>query len=502
VLVAFTIGGVLLWLLGANPFEAYWVLLNGAFGSVNALAATLTKMTPLLLVALGICISFRGGVINIGGEGQIIVGALASTAFALWLRDLPGWLLLTLTLFVGALAGAAWGAIAGVLKARLNVNEILSTVMLNAIALQLMNFLLRGPMLDPEQIAAGTNIAQSEALPRSMWLLRLAPPTLLHAGVILALVLAVLVYLLLWRTTIGYRIRTVGLNPSAARYAGMPVPFYVALSLTLAGAFAGLAGAVEVAGVQHRMLEGLFGRLRFQRHRGGALWQAPPAGCNPCLVPLWRAVGGREQDAAHRAGAECADHRHQRAGGHVRGGERSLRPAGAAARRARGRRSISQKRRRSSHAGIDTLMDDFLSIATLVGIAHSGVRLATPYLYAAIGEMFGQRSGVLNLGVEGVMLMGAFAAYYAVFLGGDPWLGVLAALVVGALMGLLMAIISVTMQAEQGISGIGLSLFGLGLSSLLLKVLVGSPISIQGFPVWEIPGLSANSHPWADLLQP
>jgi ABC-type uncharacterized transport system permease subunit len=136
-------------------------------------------------------------------------------------------------------------------------------------------------------------------------------------------------------------------------------------------------------------------------------------------------------------------------------------------------------------------MDDFLSIATLVGIAHSGVRLATPYLYAAIGEMFGQRSGVLNLGVEGVMLMGAFAAYYAVFLGGDPWLGVLAALIVGALMGLLMAIISVTMQAEQGISGIGLSLFGLGLSSLLLKVLVGSPISIQGFPVWEIPGLSA-----------
>ncbi|HAJ38851.1 MAG TPA: ABC transporter permease [Chloroflexi bacterium] len=135
-------------------------------------------------------------------------------------------------------------------------------------------------------------------------------------------------------------------------------------------------------------------------------------------------------------------------------------------------------------------MDNLLNTATLIGIAHSGVRLATPYLYAAIGEMFGQRSGVLNLGVEGVMLMGAFAAYYGVFLGADPWLGVLAALLIGALMGLLMAVISVTMQAEQGISGIGLSLFGLGLSSLLLKVLVGSPISIQGFPVWQIPGLS------------
>ena len=135
-------------------------------------------------------------------------------------------------------------------------------------------------------------------------------------------------------------------------------------------------------------------------------------------------------------------------------------------------------------------MDEFLTTTSLIGIAHSGVRLATPYLFAATGEMFGQRSGVLNLGVEGVMLMGAFAAYYAVFAGGSLWLGVLAALVVGALMGILMALISVTMQAEQGISGIGLTLFGLGLSSLLLKVLVGSPISIEGFPVWRIPWLS------------
>lgn len=281
VLIAFAIGGVLLALLGANPFEAYWVLLSGAFGSVSGLASTLTKMTPLLLVALGICISFRGGVINIGGEGQIIVGALASTAFALWLRDWPGWLLLPLSLIVGALAGAVWGGVAGVLKARLNVNEILSTVMLNAIALQLMNFLLRGPMLDPAQIAAGTNIAQSEALPRSVWLTRLAPPTLLHSGVLLALVLAALVYLLLWRTTIGFRIRTVGLNPSAARYAGMPVPFYVAFSLILAGGFAGLAGAVEVTGVSHRMLEGLSGGYGFSGIVAALFGKLHPLGAIP-----------------------------------------------------------------------------------------------------------------------------------------------------------------------------------------------------------------------------
>jgi general nucleoside transport system permease protein len=135
------------------------------------------------------------------------------------------------------------------------------------------------------------------------------------------------------------------------------------------------------------------------------------------------------------------------------------------------------------------MSNEFLSFATLIGIAHSGIRLATPYLYAALGEMFGQRSGVLNLGVEGVMLMGAFAAYYAVYLGSDPWIGVLAALLVGALMGLLMAVISVTMQAQQGISGIGLTLFGVGLSSLLLKVLVGAPVSVKGFTAWKVPGL-------------
>ncbi|MBW7884145.1 MAG: ABC transporter permease [Caldilineaceae bacterium] len=134
--------------------------------------------------------------------------------------------------------------------------------------------------------------------------------------------------------------------------------------------------------------------------------------------------------------------------------------------------------------------NEFLSLATLIGIAHSGVRLATPYLFAALGEMFGQRSGVLNLGVEGIMLMGAFTAYYTVLQLGNPWLAVGAALIVGGLMGLLMALISVTMQAEQGISGIGMTLFGLGLSSLLLKVLVGAPLSVSGFSALHVPVLS------------
>jgi simple sugar transport system permease protein len=136
------------------------------------------------------------------------------------------------------------------------------------------------------------------------------------------------------------------------------------------------------------------------------------------------------------------------------------------------------------------VLSELLSLSVLIGIAHSGVRLATPYLFAALGETFAQRSGVLNLGVDGIMLMGAFTAFYVVYNTGNLWLGVLAGLAIGALFGLLMAVISVTMQAEQGISGIGLYLFGLGLSSLLFKMLIGSVESVTGFDELYIPILS------------
>ena len=237
-LAALAVGGVLLLLLGVNPFEAYGAMLKGAFGTVSGITQTLAKATPLLLVALGICIAFRAGVINIGGEGQIILGAIAAAALALAFPSMPGLLLIVAALAASLLAGGIWGGIAGVLKARFGVNEILSTVMLNAIALQVMNYLLRGPMLDPEQVAAGTNIPQSATLPLQVWLPRLVPRTLLHSGLLLAIVLAVLVYIFLWRTTIGYRIRAVGLNPSASRYAGIPVQRYIALALILSGACA------------------------------------------------------------------------------------------------------------------------------------------------------------------------------------------------------------------------------------------------------------------------
>jgi simple sugar transport system permease protein len=283
-IAALLIGAVMLVLLNVSPLSAYGALFSGAFGSVSGITQTLVKATPLLLVGIGICIAFRASVINIGGEGQIIVGALMGTWFPLIFRTWPGWLLIPGALLSGFLAGAVWGFIPGILKARLKVNEILSTVMMNAIALQLMNLMIRSVLMDPAGITAGTYLAQSERLPEQAWLARLVPQTLLHSGALIAVGLAVVVYIFLWRTTLGYRIRAVGLNPDASRFAGINVPFYQALSLTLAGGLAGVAGAVEVIGVQHRLLEGITSGYGFSGIVAALFGGLHPLGTIPAAI--------------------------------------------------------------------------------------------------------------------------------------------------------------------------------------------------------------------------
>ena len=252
VLAALIFGAVMLIALGANPFTAYGALIEGAFGSFNAFADTLVRATPLLFIGVGICIAFRGGVFNIGGEGQFIAGALAATIVALNMPNAPGWITIVISIVLGFLAGGVWGGIPGYLKAYLNVNEILSTIMMNVIAVQIMNFLLSGPIMDPVQIERGSRIPETARFPMATDLPRLVP-TRLHIGAALAVILAIVVWVLLWRTTIGYRIRAVGLNINASRYAGIPIGIYSMLALTLSGALAGLGGAVQVLGLHHRM---------------------------------------------------------------------------------------------------------------------------------------------------------------------------------------------------------------------------------------------------------
>ena len=254
-LASLLVGAAMLAALGASPVTGYRALLDGAFGDSYALSATAVKAVPLLLVGVGICIAFRANVFNIGGEGQIAMGAIAATTTALVFPDFPAVALIPLTLLAGALGGGFWGAIPGAFKGYLGVNEILTTIMLNLVAVQLMNYFLGGPLRDRTQPEVGGLIPQTRLLPESSWLPILKDGTQLHLGVAIAVAAAVGVYVLLWRTSFGFRIRAVGLSRDAATYAGMPVARTTTLALTLSGALCGMAGAMLVFGsISHRMV--------------------------------------------------------------------------------------------------------------------------------------------------------------------------------------------------------------------------------------------------------
>ncbi len=255
VFAALLFGAIMLVLLGANPFEGYSEMFIGAFGSGNALIATILKATPLLFVGTGIVIAFRANVINIGAEGQMVLGGLFATMAALYLPEMPSFIMVPVILIAGLAGGALWGWIPGALKAYYRVNEILSTIMLNIVAVQLMSYLLRGPLIDPAEIERGTRIPQTERLMESADLPLLFGSDRFHIGPVLAVLVAIATYYLLWRTPLGYRLRAVGLSEHAARYAGIPVRRTIALALTMSGALAGLAGAVLVFGSEsHRMV--------------------------------------------------------------------------------------------------------------------------------------------------------------------------------------------------------------------------------------------------------
>jgi len=295
-LLALLIGTIMIAFLGVNPLVAYHALLKGAFGSMNAIADTVVKATPLLFVGLGICIAFRAGVLNIGGEGQLVAGALSATIVCLNFPNLPGWILIIIALLVGLLSGAIWAGIAGFLKAYFNVNEILSTIMLNYIAAYGMNYLLRGPIMDPLQIELGSFIPQTARLTQAVDLPRLIP-TRLHFGTIVAVVFAILVYIFLWRTTIGFRIRMIGQNIQASRASGINVPKYMVLAFVLSGALVGLGGAIEVLGVHHRLftdgsVSGFTGSAGFNGIVAALFGQLHPIGTIPASLLLGALLTG------------------------------------------------------------------------------------------------------------------------------------------------------------------------------------------------------------------
>jgi len=254
VLTAMLVGGVVIALAGGDPFYAYLGLFQGAFGSARALSETAVWATPYIFAGLAVALAFKGGLFNIGAEGQLALGAVTTAWIGYALPEvlglsLPAAVHLPLAIGLGIVVGALWAAIPGALKAYTGGHEVINTIMMNYIALNLVSYLLNGPMKDPNPlnvIARTPLIAETARIPPLFSGLRI------HWGFFLALLVAALVWWLLWRTTLGFEIRTVGANPDAARYAGIHVKRILVLTMALSGALAGLAGAIEVTGLNYR----------------------------------------------------------------------------------------------------------------------------------------------------------------------------------------------------------------------------------------------------------
>ena len=248
VVVALAVSMIIIAAMDVSPVKALSKMFDGALGDMDAIAETLVKMTPLLFTGMSYALANRCGLTNIGMEGQLFIGALTATIAGVYIQGLPTVIHLPLTFIFGFLGGAIWGGIVGVLKVRFGANEIITTVMLNTVATNLVQFMVNGPITEPPG-----DDAQSAPLLDSATLPIIIKGTRAHLGIILALLFVVAFYLFLWKSKKGYEIRVSGQNPDAALYSGINTRRNVVMVMLIAGGLAGLAGATEVMGIQGRL---------------------------------------------------------------------------------------------------------------------------------------------------------------------------------------------------------------------------------------------------------
>ena len=296
VITGLILGGLVMFATGSNPIEAYRALFTGSFGTPSTIIAgiqtyfatgdnndlvksiypfteSLVTATPYIFAGLSVAIGFRAGLFNIGAEGQFFIGALCSAFVGYSIKGLPMIVHLPLALLAGALGGAFWGMIPGYLKARFGAHEVVNTIMMNWIAFRLSDWLLTGPMQASNFRPVTPNVQASAELPRFF-----EDPLRFNLGFFLALLFAYLVYWLLFKTTLGFEIRSVGANPDAAKYAGMSIIKNIVLVMSLAGGLAGLAGSAQVLGVDHWVGQGFSAGYGFDAIALALLGKSHPFG--------------------------------------------------------------------------------------------------------------------------------------------------------------------------------------------------------------------------------
>jgi simple sugar transport system permease protein len=289
VLLAALIGAIILVVSGANPLQAYAGLIEGSFGSLAAFGRTLEKATPLIFSGLAVAFAFKGGLFNIGAQGQLLLGALTSAAVGFSLQGLPPVLHISLALLAGAAAGALYGAIPGALKTYTGAHEVITTIMLNYIAINITDYLADGPLKDtsPGNIVARTPLIADSAI----------IPVIggIPMGFVIAVLMAIATWWFLWQTTTGFEIRTVGLNPNAARYAGIKASRVVILAMVLSGLLAGMGGAIETQGVVFRYQPGFNVGLGFDGITIALLGRTHPFGVIPAAILVGAMKAGASQ---------------------------------------------------------------------------------------------------------------------------------------------------------------------------------------------------------------
>ncbi len=289
VLLAALIGAAILAISGANPLDAYAALIKGSFGDSAAVGRTLEKATPLIFSGLAVAFAFKAGLFNIGAQGQLLVGAIVAAYVGFSIEGLPAIIHAPLALIAGAAAGAIYGAFPGALKTYTGANEVITTIMLNYVAINLTDYLADGPWKDttPGNVVARTpKIFDSAAIPFVGDI---------PIGFFIALLMAVITWWLLYKTTIGFEIRTVGLNPHAAKYAGIKVAFTVILTMTLSGLLAGMGGSIETQGIVGRYQPGFNANLGFDGITVALLGKTHPFGVIPAALLIGAMKAGSSQ---------------------------------------------------------------------------------------------------------------------------------------------------------------------------------------------------------------
>ena len=287
-LLAFIVGGILIALIGVNPFEAYWALLRGMFGSWDRIASSIARSVPFIGSALALAFAFRAGLFNIGAEGQLLIGGVLAAWVGTWsvLAGAPGLVAVPIVVFAGFVGGALWGGIPGVLRAKTGAHEVISTIMLNSIALFMTRWLINStdPLILRDTSASVPRTAVIADGARLTELVDSEPN--LHTGLLLMIGLCIVVSFVLRRTTYGFETITVGTNPHAANYAGVNVNRIIILAMVFSGGFAGLAAASEVAGTNYFFQPGTFAFIGFDGIAIALLARGNPIAIIPAAL-LW-----------------------------------------------------------------------------------------------------------------------------------------------------------------------------------------------------------------------